>query len=196
MFDWQRQPAWWVRALYPGALFREGEDVHLTFDDGPCPEHTPWLLERLREANVRATWFVVGHNCERHPELLRAIVAAGHEVGNHTYDHVARHHTTRDEYKRQIGLCGDVVERLCGARPRLFRPPHGLFAPWESCRPLRLTLWDVMPEDYNERLSPGDVVAHLRRLTRAGSVVVLHDSPKGGARMRAAVEWLLERPKS
>lgn len=221
MYDFERQPAGWIRALYPGAVFRldvgsaseaassgarleglavsrlRGMPVALTFDDGPTSEHTPWLLERLARCGARATWLLVGHNVERHPELAQAIVAAGHAVGNHTYDHEQRLRTRWSQYSRSVAHCQARIASACGTSPTLFRPPHGQWLPWERLTaleqpgPSKLLFWDVMPGDYDARLSPDEVVGHLSRLLRPGSVVVLHDSAKGGERMRACVEWLM-----
>ncbi|MDE6286270.1 MAG: polysaccharide deacetylase family protein [Muribaculaceae bacterium] len=192
------QPPWLYRLLFPGAVWRVKESrrkvVYLTFDDGPVPEVTPWVLETLARYGVRATFFMVGDNVRRNPGLLRQVHAAGHSVGNHTMHHLQGLHTSTRRYLRDIS----EASALIGSR--LFRPPHGIMRRGQL-RALRrrfdIIMYDVVTRDYSSKLTAARVLRNLRRYTRPGSIIVFHDSIKAQPRMQAvlpaAIEWLLEQ---
>ena len=120
------QPAIWLRWLYPHALWRMDKNdrsVYLTFDDGPIPESTPFILETLAKFGARATFFMVGENVERHPELYQRIVGAGHRVGNHTYNHMGGAKHTIKTYTNNAKRADELIHS------NLFRPPHGWMRP-------------------------------------------------------------------
>ena len=120
------QPAIWLRWLYPHALWRMDKNdrsVYLTFDDGPIPESTPFILETLAKFGTRATFFMVGENVERHPELYQRIVDAGHRVGNHTYNHMGGAKHSIKTYTDNARRADELIHS------NLFRPPHGWMRP-------------------------------------------------------------------
>ncbi|MDO4462689.1 MAG: polysaccharide deacetylase family protein [Bacteroidia bacterium] len=177
----------------------------LTFDDGPIPEQTPWVLDTLDRYGVKATFFCVGDNIRKYPDIFREVINRGHEVGNHTFHHVQLMKTSWREYVEEIRMCRDEAFRASGmAQMRLFRAPHGQMLPWR-CNELvngslgieNLVFWDVMPKDYDRRLTPQEVFNNVKRYVRDGSVIVLHDSVKSNERMRytleATIDWALER---
>ena len=150
----------------------------LTFDDGPHPYFTPALLTILKRFNVKATFFLVGDMAERNPDLVRAEFAAGHDIGNHTYDHVNLTKIPTEEVATEIEACGDVLQAVTKQRPHLFRPPGGDYDNHvaEAAEALGYTtvLWSDNAGDW---LSPGRKVIEskvLRRITRGG-VVLMHD---------------------
>lgn len=184
------------RALFPGARWRipalEGRSVYLTFDDGPIPEITPWVLEVLRAYNIKATFFCVGDNIAKHPELFEQIKREGHQVGNHTQHHPKALNLSTKAYMR------DVLEahKLIGSR--YFRPPYGHLR-WGQTREIshsfEMIMWDVLTRDYNHKLSPERVLDNVKRYTRNGSIIVFHDSLKAERNLKyalpRAIEWLL-----
>ncbi len=204
--DWVIQLPLFVRLLFPGSLWRgdrKRKVVYLTFDDGPVPEQTPWVLDLLKSNDIKATFFCVGENVYKHPEIFDRIVKEGHVVGNHTYNHLPyfKKGVSHGEYQDNISLC-DSVE---GGKARFFRAPHGHVTPaltWflthhdrENARPFeKVVFWDVMPKDYDKRLTPEQVFENVRKFVRPGSIIVFHDSIKAGERMRYALEntinWL------
>lgn len=178
----------------------------LTFDDGPIPEQTPWVLDTLDKYGVKATFFCVGDNIRKYPDIFREVIARGHEVGNHTFHHVQLMKMTWKEYVEEIKMCNDEARKASeGAHMRLFRAPHGQMLPWR-CNELiegtseltkglgfeKIVFWDVMPKDYDRRLTPQEVFSNIKRYLRDGSVIVLHDSVKSNERMRYAVEGTIE----
>lgn len=166
----------------PGA----GGAVALTFDDGPCPAVTPRVLDALRDANVRATFFVLGEAVDRHPDLLRRVIAEGHAVGVHAYRHRPFVLLSAGGIAREIGRTRGAVWRVCPqaeVSPWL-RPPHGFKSPgvlWAARRAgCRLAAWSLDARDYREA-DPARLAARLVGAARPGAVVLLHDGPASGA---------------
>lgn len=187
------------RLLFPTALFRvpKGKrsaprEVYLTFDDGPVPEVTPKVLDILDRYGVHATFFMVGDNVRRHPELLEEVRRRGHAVGNHTFHHLQGAHVTTKRYLR------DIMEahKLIGSP--LFRPPHGWMRPRQA-RAMRKVftpvMYDLVTRDYSRRLTAEQVMQNVRRYARPGAIIVFHDSLKAEPRvlkvLPEAIEWLL-----
>ncbi len=185
------------RLLFPEAIWRikrKGVKVaYLTFDDGPVPEVTPWVLDTLDRYGVKATFFMVGDNVRRYPHLLEDVKARGHSYGNHTMHHMQGMKVSTRAYLRDITEANDLIQSP------LFRPPHGLFK-WGQGRALKkhynVVMYDVVTRDYNAQLSGERVLDNVKRLTRNGSVIVFHDSLRAADRMRyalpQAIEWLLD----
>lgn len=190
------QPPEFFRRLYPGVVFRGDESrrcVYLTFDDGPIPEVTPWVLDCLARYGVKATFFLVGDNVRRNSSLLRDIVRQGHSVGNHTMHHLQGIRTSKDSYLEDVA----EASRLIGSR--FFRPPHGLMKKSQREELLRdfiIVMHDVVTRDYSRHLNADDVFDNVRKLTRNGSIIVFHDSLKSRPRLYDAlprsIEWLLK----
>lgn len=159
---------------------RRSRSVCLTFDDGPHPVHTPRLLDVLQDQGVRATFFVVGREVERHPEIVRRMVAAGHLVGNHTFSHSAPGTVSARQLIDEVRRTDDLLTPILGQAPRLFRPPHGkvtaakLLRLWGSSR--TVVLWNADPRDF-ARSEPGEVLGWFRdRPLRGGDLVLMHDN--------------------
>lgn len=188
------------RLLFPSALFRVPagkrrmpREVYLTFDDGPVPEVTPQVLDILDRYGARATFFMVGDNVRRHPELLAEVRRRGHAVGNHTMHHLQGSHVTTKRYLR------DIMEAHALIGSHLFRPPHGWMRPRQSRAMRRMfkpVMYDLVTRDYSWRLTPDEVVANVRRYARPGSVIVFHDSLKARPRvleaLPRALQWLCD----
>ncbi len=169
-------------------------DVYLTFDDGPIPEATPLVLDILDRYGVKATFFMVGQNVERYPELLEEVRRRGHCVGNHTHHHLQGRLATTEEY------LADVAEADALIGSRLFRPPHGWLRPGQL-RELRksheVIMYDLVTRDYSRRTDARRVVENVDALVRDGSIIVFHDSlkslPKLPEALPASIELLLGR---
>ena len=172
------QPSKWLRWLYPKALWRMDENdhsVYITFDDGPIPESTPFLLKTLRDFDVKATFFVVGDNVRKYPDLYQQIVDEGHRVGNHTFNHIGGARHSIRTYEKNVQQCDELIHSA------LFRPPHGWMRPTQYHRyknKYRIVMWDLVTRDYSKLLSPYDVVRNIHRYARNGSIITFHDSLK------------------
>ena len=189
------QPSKWLRRLYPGALWRvnpEEKAVYLTFDDGPIPEVTPWVIDQLERYGVKATFFMVGDNISKYPEIFRLVVEQGHRMGNHTFNHIrgfSRKYFTSYSYLENTEKAYDLMrEQMKGLncsesqlRPLLFRPPHGHMG-WAQYitlkRRYRIVMWDLVTRDYSKKLRGPQVLANVLRYTRNGSIITFHDSLK------------------
>lgn len=194
---WIIQPPLFYRILFPEAVWRikrRGKKVaYLTFDDGPIPEVTPQVLDILDRYDVKATFFMVGDNALKHPELVEDVRRRGHAIGNHTMHHLQGRKTRRHKYLR------DVMEAEHLLNTELFRPPHGLLR-WGQSAVIRkhynLIMYDVVTRDYAVYMSPDEVVDNVKHFTRNGSIIVFHDSLKSMRNtlpaLPRAIEWLLE----
>lgn len=191
------RPPRWFRWMFPGATFRipaeeKGEkQIFLTFDDGPIPEVTPWVLDTLDRYGVKATFFMVGQNVERHPELLEEVRRRGHGVGNHTLHHLQGASATTMRYMR------DAAEGAALTGSIIFRPPHGWLRPRQLMalrKHYRVIMYDLVTRDYSKRITARKVVENVKRFTRDGSIIVFHDSLKSLPRLKVALpealEWL------
>ncbi|MBO5267449.1 MAG: polysaccharide deacetylase family protein [Muribaculaceae bacterium] len=192
------RPPLLYRLLFPEAIWRINKRkrrvVYLTFDDGPIPEQTPWVLDILDRYGVKATFFMVGDNVRRNPDLLAEVRRRGHSVGNHTMHHLQGMKVTARRYLRDVSEADALIDSP------LFRPPHGIMR-WKQSRALRekyiIIMYDLVTRDYSAKLKPEQVLANVKRFARNGSIIVFHDSLKAAANMRAvlprAIEWLLSQ---
>lgn len=164
--------------------------LYLTFDDGPIPEATPWVLDLLLEYHAKATFFCVGDNVRKHPEIFQRILSEGHAVGNHTYNHLNGWKTQTFDYLKNVQRCGQIV-----ASP-LFRPPYGALRPSQT-RTLksryRIVMWDVLSGDYDPEITPEQCLDNVMGNIRPGSIILFHDSLKAEERMRYALPRVLEQ---
>lgn len=200
---WIERPPLFFRWLTPGGVFRirrkprRGENyagapkVYITFDDGPVPEVTPWVLDTLDRYGVKATFFMVGQNAERYPELLAEVSRRGHSIGNHTHHHLAGQSAHCRKYLR------DVAEAAKFLHTDLFRPPHGWLRPRQTLalrKRYRIVMYDLVTRDYSRCLDAARVVENVKRYSRPGSIIVFHDSLKAWPRLEKslpeALEWL------
>lgn len=189
------RPMRFMRKLASESLFRvptEGRKVvFLTFDDGPIPEVTPWLLDVLDKHGVKGTFFMVGDNVRKYPELYEEVLRRGHRVGNHTMHHLQGMRTRTDDYISDVEEAGKYIDS------ELFRPPHGWM--WRKQRKrlkdrYRLVMYDLVTRDYSKRMSAEDVFNNVRKYSRPGSIIVFHDSLKSKDKLTEAlpksIEWL------
>lgn len=189
------QPPLLYRLLFPEAIWRikhpRRKVVYLTFDDGPIPEVTPWVLDQLDELGVKATFFLVGDNVRRNPELLEEIKRRGHSWGNHSMHHLQGMKVCSQRYMRDVTEADQLIDSI------LFRPPHGLLR-WSQAAALKthynIVMYDLVTRDYSKKLTPEKVLENVKRFARNGSIIVFHDSLKAERNMRwampRAVRWL------
>ena len=185
------------RRLYPQAIWRMAPDekaVYLTFDDGPIPEVTPWVLSVLARYNVKATFFMVGDNVHKFPDEYRMVVEGGHRIGNHTFNHKKGIFIKTKRYVENVDYADAFLHT------NLFRPPHGIVrrAIFNELRKrYKVVMWDVVTRDYSFRLYGEDVLANIKKYVRNGSIITFHDSMRSYTNLKYAlprsIEWLLEQ---
>lgn len=191
------RPPLLYRMLFPETLWRlhkREHTVYLTFDDGPIPEVTPWVLDTLDHYGIKATFFLVGENVKRSPELFEEIKRRGHSWGNHTMNHLQGAHVTTKKYLLNVFHAHELIGS------NLFRPPHGLLR-WAQSKVLRsrfaIVMYDLVTRDYSRKLTGEQVLANVKRYARNGSIIVFHDSLKAERNIRyalpRAIEWLKEQ---
>lgn len=186
-------PPQFVRRFFPKFQWKvEGapKTLYLTFDDGPTPEVTEWVLNNLAEYNAKATFFCLGRNVDHYPEIYRRIIDEGHAVGNHTYSHLNGWHVSAKEYIDDVDLASQYVDS------KLMRPPYGRFTK-KQIEPLRqqgyrMILWDVMPEDYNHRVKPHECCNCVLKYATGGSIITFHDSMKARMNLYFALPRVLQ----
>ena len=191
------QPAKWLRWLYPNALWRMDRNersVYLTFDDGPIPCSTPFILDTLAEYNAKATFFMVGENVLRYHDLYNRIVEEGHQVGNHTFNHMGSLKHWALTYGINIQKANELIHA------HLFRPPHGWMrwsVYWWQSRRYQIVMWDLVTRDYSKWMTAEDVLNNVKRYARNGSIITFHDSTKSIDKLRyalpEALKWLKEQ---
>lgn len=192
------QPAVYLRWIYPHALWRMDRNekaVYLTFDDGPIPEATPFILDVLDRFNARATFFMVGENVDKYPHLFQEVKRRGHRIGNHTYNHISGFKHWSWHYLANAKKANELLQT------DLFRPPHGWIqiGQYKTLRHCgyQVVMWDVVTRDYSRWLTAKDVFSNVRRYTRPGSIITFHDSLKSIEKLKSALpqalQWLTEQ---
>ena len=172
------QPPWFYRALFPGVTWRipaKKKCVYLTFDDGPIPEVTPWVLDILDKYDVKATFFCVGDNVRKHPDIYQMVLDRGHRVGNHTFNHIQGIRFWTKNYLANVEKAAEYI------KSDLFRPPHGHMRFPQVVglrRHYRIIMWDLVTRDYSKRMRPEQVLNNVKRYARNGSIITFHDSLK------------------
>jgi len=181
---------------FPAAVWRmpgEEKTVYLTFDDGPVPTLTPWVLELLGKHQIKATFFVVGENAFRYPEIFEQIIEEGHAVGNHTYHHLQGLKSGNLEYFKDI----EQANMIIGSN--LFRPPHGWLTRGQYLflsQKYKIIMWDVISCDYNSNITREEVLDNVVKFVRAGSIITFHDSYKAEEHLRWALPRAIEALKA
>ena len=195
------QPNKLLKKLYPSALWRMDPDeraIYLTFDDGPIPEVTPWVLDKLDQFDVKATFFMVGDNVRKHPDIFRMVVERGHGIGNHTMHHIKFFDRNSLRYMADVREMEQIVnENLTVSQEdenyelfnsqlsifnskKLFRPPHGFLNHYQyeklKWAGYKIVMWDLVTRDYSYKLRPPQVLSNVLRYTRNGSIITVHDS--------------------
>lgn len=170
--------------LYPSLLWRmpaDKKELYLTFDDGPIPGPTDFVLEELAKNEIMATFFCIGDNIRKHPEIFQRVVSAGHAIGNHTFNHLKGWQTSTKEYLDNIAQCEDLIIDYCQLPiVNLFRPPYGRITRTQikAMPEKKIVMWDVLTRDYNKSISPEQCLKRSVKAVRNGSIIVFHDSMK------------------
>lgn len=168
--------------------------VYLTFDDGPIPQMTPWVLDVLDKYHIKATFFLVGDNVRKHPKEFEMLKERGHRLGNHTFNHIRGFEWLTKNYLANTEKANELI------KTDLFRPPHGHMR-WLQYELLRrkykIIMWDLVTRDYSKHLNSEQVFEKVKQYARNGSIITFHDSIKSEQNTKYAlprsIEWLLEQ---
>lgn len=190
----------WIFPNYVWDIPNDGQKVFLTFDDGPTPEITEWVLEQLKKYNAKATFFCIGNNIEKYPEIFQKTIAEGHTIGNHTFSHLKGWKTSNEDYLENVKLCqSQIPSRNFGTKSQisnLFRPPYGKIKPSQSKRLRKLgykiIMWDVLSRDYDQTISATQCLENVLPNVKTGSIIVFHDSLKAEHNLKYVLPKTLE----
>lgn len=181
-----------LQLAYPGIITHMStreKILFLTFDDGPHPETTPWILDTLSKYNAQATFFLVGKNAEMYPHLVQRILSQGHAIGNHTYNHPNGFKVSTTAYIENVEKAASIIST------NLFRPPYGKITPAQYRqlkKKYKIILWDVLSRDYDPKQSEKKCIANVITKARDGSIVVMHDGVKAKERLMGSLSSILD----
>lgn len=182
----------WMKMMYPDLIWdfkNSGKTIYLTFDDGPVPDVSEEVLDILNKFKAKGTFFCLGRNVERHPEVFDKIIHEGHAIGNHTYSHLKGWKSPNKEYFKDIELAKHNIKSV------LFRPPYGQIRRSQIRylkKEYKIIMWEVMSHDYEKRVSRDRSLKAILRYSKEGSVVVFHDSVKAIEKLRYILPRFLE----
>ena len=197
-FYWIKTNAF-IKWLFPKYIWDCSPDtkrVYLTFDDGPVPEATPWVLDLLKKYNAKATFFCIGENVAKNPEVLKRIVIEGHAIGNHTYNHLNGWQTKKSDYIDNVADCENSIYTLLKRETKLFRPPYGKLTSSQANELLRrgykIVMWDILSADFDTSVSAEECTNNVLKNIKPGSIVIFHDSLKAFKNLEYALPATLK----
>lgn len=174
-----------IRKLFPDLVWHvetDKKEIFLTFDDGPCPQLTRWILEVLAQYNAKASFFCVGENLKRYPELTQEIRSAGHMVANHTYNHLNGWKTDDDTYINNVEKCEVLTMN------KIFRPPYGKIKKSQRRKLIsmnyKIIMWDLLTYDFDKKSDKEKSLKKIYKIARPGSIIVFHDNIKSEENLR------------
>ena len=186
---------WLVRKLFPRFVWEiptKEKVVYLTFDDGPTPEITPWVLQQLASCNAKATFFCIGNNIANNQDIYNKVVGLGHSIGNHTYNHLNGWKTHTRQYLENVAKC----EALMPENDKLLRPPYGKLKRRQANALLemgyRIIMWDILSADFDTTITKEKCLGNVLKNIRPGSVIIFHDSVKAFANLEYVLPKTLQ----
>lgn len=174
------------------------KQIFLTFDDGPTPEITEFVLRELKKYNAKATFFCIGKNIQNHPDIFNQIIIQGHSVGNHTQNHLNGWKTEKEAYLENVSICENVISSVVekSKNSKLFRPPYGKIKKKQANALLEkgyhIIMWDVLSADFDTSISKEKCLQNVLKNTKEGSIIIFHDSIKAAARMQYVLPIILK----
>lgn len=190
-----------IQTLYPNRVWQisvASKEIFLTFDDGPIPEVTPWVLEQLKRYNAKATFFCIGENIKKHQQIFEAILSEGHQVGNHTYNHLNGWKTSHLEYLENTKKAWRLITDQAPNKniQKYFRPPYGKMTHRQAAalrnEGYRLIMWSILSYDYDSNTSETTCLSNVLENSQPGKIIVFHDSKKAERNLRYTLPKVLE----
>lgn len=195
---WVKTPRW-VKRLFSNLIWdgpKKDKVVYLTFDDGPTPEITDWVLQELAKFNYKATFFLIGDNIRNYPETAQNILKESHTIGNHTFNHWNGWKQTTEAYLSNTDLCTQQMESTLGLLPVLFRPPYGKLKPSQAKalgkKGFKIIMWDIITYDWDRSKSPDFCFKTITNNVEPGSIIVFHDSKKAFGNLKLVLPKALQ----
>lgn len=174
-----------VKILFPNYVWSIPNDekkVYLTFDDGPTPEITEWVLKQLKDHNAEATFFCIGDNCRKYPEIFQKVISENHSIGNHTFNHLKGWKTSTEDYIENTQLCQSQFTIHNSPFINLFRPPYGKIKRSQAKKlreiGYKIIMWDIISYDFDHTTSKEKCLENVLKNIESGSIIVFHDSKK------------------
>lgn len=191
---WFNRLVFVFKKIYPKRIWNISsaeKTLYLTFDDGPIPEVTPWVLKTLAKFNAKATFFCIGNNVKKNPEILQEVISEGHQIGNHTYHHLNGYKTSTEAYLKDVL----AFEKL-NISTKLFRPPYGKCKSSQAKKLIekgyKIVMWDVISEDYDANITEQQCLETVISQAKNGSIIIFHDSLKAEKNLRYTLPKVLE----
>lgn len=192
-----------IRKTFPKAIWNipiAQKEIYLTFDDGPIPEITLWVLNELKKYKAKVTFFCVGNNIEKHSDIFQKIISEEHSIGNHTFNHLNGWKVKNEKYFEDIENCQYIIEKKlqianCKLQTGLFRPPYGKLRPSQYSKlntKYSIVMWDVLSGDFDKNISKEKCLQNVLKNYRNGSIIVFHDSVKAFPRLEFVLPRVLE----
>lgn len=192
-----------IRKLFSNYIWllpNNEKKIYLTFDDGPIPEVTEWVLAELKKNNAKASFFCIGKNIEANPDIFKKIINDGHSIGNHTYNHLNGWKTSTENYLADIEKCENaIIKSACDFKrstPQLFRPPYGKIKTGQTKRikslGYKIIMWDVLSGDFDQKIAKEKCLDNLIQNIEPGSIIVFHDSVKASKNLKYALPKVLD----
>lgn len=173
--------------------------IYLTFDDGPTPEVTTWVLEILKKENIKATFFCIGKNIIVQPDLFKKILSEGHTIGNHTNNHLNGWKIDNDLYLENCHTCETIIMKNSNIKPTLFRPPYGKIKKEQAKKiknlGYKIIMWDVLSADFDTKITPQKCLDNVVSTVKSGSIIVFHDSQKAALNLKFALPKAIKELK-
>lgn len=208
---WIKTPLF-IQYLFPNYIWKiknTEQKIFLTFDDGPIPEVTEWVLDILKKENIKATFFCIGDNIKKHPQTFKRIVQEKHSIGNHTFNHLNGWKTNSNLYHENFRLCDEILENTKGNRnhpklqitehSKLFRPPYGKIKRQQAKKILqkkyKIIMWDVLSYDFDTNSTPEICLENVVKNTTVGSIIVFHDSIKAKKNLQYTLPKAIQKLK-
>lgn len=173
-----------IQKLFPQRIWKlplNGNTIFLTFDDGPVPGVTDFVLDELEKRSQQATFFMVGENVRKHPQLAVKVLTAGHQIGNHTQHHLNGLKARTKDYLNDVLYCDQTLKDILGIEVKYFRPPYGLMTPSQAqiiSQEKKVVMWSLLTRDYEKAVDHSQILLNSKKLTQTGKIVVFHDQEK------------------
>ena len=184
-----------AKYLYPSLVWKkntEQKKIWITFDDGPDKKVTPFLVNLLAKFNIKATFFIVGSQAKKHPELVKLIINNGHKIGNHSFSHLSGYSTKNNKYLQDVEQAKKYIDS------DIFRPPYGKITPFQIknlTKDFKIIMWDIMSWDFKENISSNKIFKNVMDNVESGSIILFHNNLKSYKNLKKSLELILKKLK-